>query len=374
MPRMDSPQPGNQLAKLLLIGEGKCGKTDLAGMAGGSGFNVLYLDGDVASQTIASLPIAARKNIYLLKCGDQIGEGGIRTTYAETFKRFVSHSTVVWNDTRQRLLDIRQDGMDGGQDEYWLIRPGKMDHTCVLVIEWTALAMSCMYWAANESGVDLGEVEERKEMRGVYQAAGEKLTQFLLLVQRAPCHVIALSHPQEFTKTQKPDNKTVGATKESDLKVLWTKMVPKSCSNNHALSMAKYFTDVAWLEPDMQGVRHVDFRVDRERISGGHFNERLRVGDRSKPSADDFSFAQLVKKLGGTIPTGGAPTDHWLTIQTGYQSGAVAKPSIILAKPATPSLVGITPAKPPVLQSQPASPVKGMLNLSGLKASGPVKA
>lgn len=371
MPRMDNPPPTNQLAKLLLIGDGKCGKTDFAGMAGASGFNVLYLDGDVASQTIADLPLAARKNIYLLKCGDTIGEGGIEPVYTHTIKSFIGKSLFVWNDSAQRQYNMLVDGQANTTDEFWLIRPGLMDHTSVLVLEWTALANSTMLWAAKEHGVDLGEVDvdERGAMRNVHRSAGEKLTQYLIAIQRAPCHVICLSHPQEFVKTQRPDGKTGKETKEIDLKTLWTKMVPKSCSNNHAMSMSKYFTDIAWLEPDMLGIRHIDFRIDRERISGGHFNAKYAIADREKKDSTGFNFAHLVAKVGGIIPGGGSDIDSWLSIQMGFDATPKPKAALSLAANGSKPSVVSTPSIAAIPNSQPL----GVLNLLNLKSSGPAK-
>lgn len=369
MPRMDQAAPKNQLAKLLLIGEGKCGKTDLAGMAGADGFNVLYLDGDVGAQTIAGLPTQAKQNIYLLNVSDRYTDsGGIETFFAQFFKAWTTKKHIVWNDSHQRPYSVIADGQVNETDEFWTLRPARMDHNTVLAIDsWSSLSQSCMQWAANEYGVDLGEVgDDRKDMRKVYQAAGEKLTQFLLAIQNAPCHVIVLAHPQEFVKTKKPEGKTIRGMAEGDLKVLWTKMVPKSSSNNHALSMAKYFTDVAWLEPTLTS-RFIDFRVDNEKISGGHFNAKLEIGDRDKKTTG-FTFAELVRKIGGTIPTEPQAIDSWLTIQTGYEQVG-AKKVVLEVKP------GVKVQTAAVTQNPPPNkaPAKGMLNLGALKSTVPAQ-
>lgn len=367
MPRMDSPKGSTQLVKLLLIGDGKCGKTDFAGMAGASNFQILYLDGDVASQTIADLPLEARRNVYLLKCGDDFNDsGGIDPTYALFFKKWITQPTIVWNDSKQRIHDIQRDGTSNEEDEYWLIRPARMDENCILVIEWTALAHSAMQWAANEAGVDLGEIDERKEMRGVYQAAGEKLTQYLLAIQRAPCHVICLSHPREFIKLTPPAGKTIGNIKEKDMQIAWTKMVPSSSSNNHALSMAKYFTDVAWMQAGLMGKREIDFRIDNNRIGGGHFSDKFTVPNRDKDEKSGFTFANLVKKIGGTIPSEIPSIDHWLTIQQGYEVKVPQKKQVVLGGKPTQSPAGTSA---PVLQQ----PKKGVISLGGIKQRVPNK-
>jgi len=357
---MDKPLAGNQLAKLLLIAEGKAGKTDFAAMAAAEGFNVLYLDGDVASQTVASLPLDAKQRIYLLKCGDAFGEGGgIEPNYAHFFKDWISKPMIIWNDSRQRLYSII-DSDKNEEDEFWLLRPARMDHTCVLVIEYTRLAHSAMQWAANQAGVDLGEVDERKDMRGIYQAAGEKLTQYLLAIQRAPCHVICLTHPKEYVKLTPPTGKTIGNTKEKDMVVAFTKLVPTSSSNNHAFGMSGNFTDVAWMITSVTGDREIDFRIDANKICGGHFNAKFKVANRDKNEkpGSGFTFGTLVRKLGGTVPgKEGAPINHWLTIQTGYEPPKKITPKAL-----------VVPRK---ADSSPAAPKKvegtGMSVLAGLK-------
>ena len=72
-------------------------------------------------------------------------------------------------------------------------------------------------------------------------------------------------------------------------------MVPKSTSKPHGLTMAKYFTDVAWMEASRMGERLLNFKLRHTHVSGGHFDD-------SKPMAD-YSFEALVKKIGGSIPT-----------------------------------------------------------------------
>lgn len=368
MPRMDNVAASDQLVKLLLIGDGKCGKTDFAGMAAADGFNILYMDGDVGAQTIATLPIEARRKIYLMPCGDQLSDSGsLVPTYTGTVKKFISSPTLVWNDSRARLHTALDKDADLENDEFWLIRPSRMDWTSILVLEWTALVNSTMAWAAEEHGVDLAEVDERGKMRSVYQSAGEKLTQYLLMIQRCRMHVIVLSHPAEFVKTKRPDGKTVKETKEGDLKTLWTKMVPKSCSNNHALTMAKYFTDVAWLEPDAMGNRVIDFRIDREKISGGHFNDKFQIRNRDQADKSGFSFADLVKKIGGTVPDRDTGIDHWLTIQTGYEAPGAKKAATLVVPKAT------TPSNSTVSAPAAVSQVKGLAGLAGLKQRGPAK-
>jgi len=358
MPRASQASPQHQLVKALVIGEGKCGKSDWAARAAEAGFNVLYMDADVGSQTIAGLtrdeinPVnpSVLDRIFILNCSDELVSGALDYRFVNMFKKFCTASpTFRWNDTQGREFSISQDG-DPCADEIWEIKPAAMDHNSVLVIDsWTALAQSAMNWACDELGLDPIEISEaeRVKMRGVYQAAGEKLTMFLQMIRSARCHVIVIGHPREFTKTEKTPGKSV-AQRESDMKVLWTKMVVRSSSNNHAFEMPKYFTDLAWIEVDAMGRYMIDFRASNDRISGSHFNARVNT-------RNEGSFANLVKHVGGTLPNengGPASIDSWLTIhESGFSLGdATKKPGLVLGG-----------------KSAPASTVKGVGGLSLLK-------
>lgn len=314
MPRGNNAKPEHQLVKALIIGDGKCGKTHWAARAAEGGFNILYMDADVGSQTISQLPVNLKERIFIMNCADEVIAGGMQPRFVEMFKKFcTANPKFIWNDTQSRQYSIINDG-DSTDDDVWELFPARMDHTVVWVIDsWTALVQSCMRWAAEETGVDLAELgpQERNQMRGVYQAAGEKLTFFLEMIRSVRCHVIVIAHPNEFVKTKKPDGKTIQGMKEGEMQVLWTKLVPKSSSNNHALTMAKYFTDIAWLEAGAMGDYKIDYRPSEEKISGSHLNKRL-------DSSGDGSFVNLLKAVGGELPA--ADTfDHWLVIhEDGY--------------------------------------------------------
>lgn len=335
MPRGNEAPPEHQLAKILVSGGGKVGKSDWAARAVEGGFNVLYLNGDVAAQTIAGLktdkthPVKPElvNNIYLLNMQDELIDGAMNHRFVNSFKRFCAASPKFrWNDSKSREFEILTDG-DPCQDVIWEIMSGRMDHTSVLVIDsWTSLAQSCMTWASIKKGVSLEEViDDRDKMRDIYQAAGEKLTYYLTMIRSAKCHVIVIGHPREFTKTEKQAGKTARESKEADMKVLWTKTVPASCSNNHAFGMSIYFTDLAWIEVDGMGNYKIDFRPTTERLSGSHLNF---IGD----ARGEGSFCNVVKKLGGTLPGVALPPDRWIKIhEPGFSlAESTKKPALIL--------------------------------------------
>lgn len=346
MPRMDTPSPSESLAKLLLIGDGKVGKTHYAGMAAAAGFNVLYFDGDVGRPTLASLPIEARKRIYALDVADTIRGGVKDSRFIDTMKEFSALSVFRWNDTKSQIAARNK---DDPTDEIWEIRPAAMDHTCVFVLDsWTGLSESMMSAAAIAHSVDIADATT-SEMRPVYQSSGLKSVQMLQVIRSMRCHVIVLAHPDEFSHTTKPDGRKVKDIKETELTVDWTKMIPKSTSKPNSLQMAKYFTDVAWAEVNGSGSqRLLNFRLDEGRISGGHFNDRKSV--------DEYSFANLVKQIGGHVPQGDVPVDHWLRIIPGSE---VIEGEVVASSP--------TPSEPvKALQGNSSAGAKSISGLAGL--------
>lgn len=316
MPRMDQAPPDERLVKLMLIGDGKIGKSFFAGMAANDGFNVLYLNGDVATQTLSLLPIEAQRRIYMMNLADTI-MGGVRDTkFIDSMQAFTSQITVRWNDDLQRIAS-RNDKTN----TIWEIKPGKLDHNTVLVIDaWTGLVESIMQQAALANGVDLANASTT-QMRPVYQSSGLKATAMLQIIRAVKCHVIVICHPDEYQHKTAPEGKRVQDVKENDMVIDWTKMIPKSTSRPHGLQMAKYFTDVAWMEMSPSGKeRRLNFTVKADRISGGHFD--------GTKSTEEYSFANLVRKIGGHVPDPNhtPPIDGWLTIvEPGEAADAEAK-------------------------------------------------
>lgn len=300
---MDSPPTKNALVKLLLIGDGKIGKTHYAGMAA-ERLNVLYLDGDVGAQTLATLPESVRKNIYLLSMQDRI-DGGVRSSdFITAVAEFTSNIKFRWNDTHSRVAKRSDKGVD-----IWEILPAKLDQNDVLVIDsWTGLTESIMLKCAQANGIDLANATTL-QLRPVYQSANLQATALLQVIRSVRCHVIVIAHPDEYTHMTKPVGRRVSDARESDMIIDWTKLIPKTTSKPQGLNMAKYFTDVAWGEMSPSGKeRRLNFQVKNDRVSGGHFTE-------SKSADDDYSFTNLIKQIGGAIPTEAvSPEGRWLNI------------------------------------------------------------
>jgi hypothetical protein len=304
MPRMDQAPAEQRLLKLLIIGDGKMGKTHYAGEAAGAGFNVLYMDGDVGAQTLAMLPANAQERIYLMDVRDTV-MGGIRETkFIENFVEFCNTPRVRWNDSKQRIYS-RADKAD----VQWEIRPDQMGPDTIFVLDsWTGLTESMTLKGQKANNIPRVEEARMSQLRPVYQSAGLMATTALQLIRALKCHVIVIGHPDEYQHLVAPEGRKVGDVQERDLIIEWTKRICKSTSKPHGLQIAKYFTDIAWMEVSPAGERRLDFTLKPNRIGGGHFN--------GCKSVTEYSFANLVKQIGGFVPPAGRPVEvpNWLTI------------------------------------------------------------
>jgi hypothetical protein len=302
MPRMDQPLQSKSLIKLLLVGDGKVGKSRFAGEAAAAGFKTLYIDGDVAIPTLNQLPQKAKDNIYLLPAHDTISNGQRDTRFCDLIQAFTTNIKFRWNDTESRIARPNDTG------EIWEIQPSLMDESCILVIDsWTALCESIALKAAVANGVMLTDAT-MNEMRPVYQVSGNIAKSMLQVIRAMPCHVIVCAHPDEYQHKVAPPGRKLADIKEKDMVIDWTKMVPMSTSRPQSLNMAKYFTDVAWIEVSPTGVRKLDFRTKDTRVAGGHFDG---FEDTVK-----YAFAELVKIIGGQIPGPDTNVDRWLKVLT----------------------------------------------------------
>src|SRR5690606_15260239 len=115
MPRATNLSASSTLIKALIIGVEKSGKTDWAARAAEAGFNVLFLDGDVAAATINQLPEAARKRIFYLDFSDNFAGGKEDTRMIDLMYDFFTSTKFVWNDSKEDKFVLRQ--YDAESDE-----------------------------------------------------------------------------------------------------------------------------------------------------------------------------------------------------------------------------------------------------------------
>src|SRR3546814_7615500 len=99
-----------------------------------------------------------------------------------------------------------------------------------------------------------------------------------------------------------PDRSTQRSVSEADMEIEWTRMIPKSSSKPHGLTLGKFFTDGGWMDVTRGGRRELSFKLDVTRSSGGHLDSK---GDRR----ESHSLAEVVKAIGGPIPDPYRPED-----------------------------------------------------------------
>lgn len=361
MPRGTNLSPSQTLLKALILGDPKAGKTDWTMRAAEAGFNVLYMDGDVAGQTVAGLSNAAKNRIFYMDIADKL-DGGVDPHMIQTVADFFTTSRFLWNDSKQRAYSRAKDEHDpetgAALDEIWEFRPGKLDHNWVLAIDsWTTLSYSAMLAKAQDQGVSLADVE--KIERGLYQGVGNRLTNILATIQKAPCHIVVIGHPAQYEKTASPSGKTVREVKETDRVIEWTKMIPKSSSNPHGLTMGKFFSDIGWIDVDKFGKRKLNFKITSERVSGGHLEG---AGD----PRGEFDFASVIRAIGGKVPdlsAGDPPLGEGLII---HPAGTFIPAAAKSVNPLASKSAASTTSGPLTPGAKPTA-VKGLGGLAGLK-------
>lgn len=357
MPLGNNLPASMKLMKLLLLANERVGKSDYALRAAESGFNVLYVDGDGAQRTLEQINDFGKARIAYFNVMDRIVDGHYEHRMIDFAADLFGSTKVIWNDTLQEPWNRATQKAE--ESEIWEIYPSKLDHTWVCVMDsWTALSMSALAHKAEDLSIDLADVE--KVDRKIYSGVGNRLTQLALIMKGAPCHIIVCGHPAEYAKKRAPEGKVVRNIKEEDMITEWTRMIPKSSSNPHGLTVGKNFTDIAWIDIDLAGRRKIDFDISQSRTSGGSITGK---GD----PRGDYSFANLIRQSGGFVPgDAGAPMTPALVMykKGEWQPAAIAQPK--------PLVLGAKPAASPTIQIP--APNKGLAGLLNKATTGETSA
>ena len=302
----------------------------------------------VAIQTLlakdSGLSAEALARVSYFNIADYVDEKGVYVPFmAKFFVEFCTSGVLTWNDSKQRIFDrntyesnadVDEEGnrtVHGG-DEVWQLRPAALGPDTVIILDsWTTLITSLQQWKAADLNIDLLDVE--KIERDMYTGTAHKATQFLQLLRGLRCNLIVIGHPREYQKKSPPAG-SKGQVAEKDMKLDWSKMVPVSTSNPHALTMGKNFSDIGWVEVNAMGARTIDFKPTNERVIGGH----LAI----KGPVKELSFAHLVEQIGGQIPTD-ASADAWLTqfAPGEFQIAGSAKKPLLGSNPSTATQVKV---------------------------------
>ena len=322
MPRANNME--GKPIKLLLVGSSKSGKSHLAMQAALSGFNLFYLDGDVASGTLAQQPTAIRERVMYLDLKDAYDNGSYVPRFSMLLHKMMHQSPFLWNDTQNRLY--KPDAQP--TDDVWKIRLTRLGMNDVLVIDsCTSLSYSIMREIADRGGIDLTDVERAD--RSVYAAARNKMTGILNMLQAAPFHVIVIAHTEEWEQRKRKPGLVKDSGKEDNQIIVGTRQVPMAVSKSFGSTMPKFFTDVGWLSVTPTGTRMIDFGATEDREAGGRFIDKKTV--------EEYSFAAICKAAGVTLPGASNP----LAI-AGIEE--VKAEELQLAAPAVTLTPGIAPA------------------------------
>lgn len=320
----------------LMIGHTKMGKTDWLVQAVIDGFTAIVIDKDNAMATLAhrlrDQPVEVQQRLiyFAPKRMSQFIEG------------FMSEAIYRHNmrtNERVSFMDLQPD------DRIMEIIPSRIPSNVILnVNSWTSLSNDIIEAKAERSKIDLFDID--KHTREIYGAVGFRATQFAIMLQNAPFHVVVEAHPGVFERKERPTG-VVGDVDEKQMIIKETVMIPLSVSMPHGFTMGKFFNQIGWFEVDRMGNRKLDFRTIHGRIGGGTPGG---VGDPRK----EYSFSNL---FGGGNPTARIDPDKpWLRYITGEELKAQtgAKPGLQSGNIKTPAQVTTTPQAAAPAQTQPA--------------------
>lgn len=339
--------------KMCVIGNSKVGKTHYAAQAAADGFKVLYIDGDVSIPTISQFDDDAKQRIFHLPFGDQIDDNGAYIPrFSLLLRKFLSSGKMMWHDEKSRTVIDKKDAGDPVVE----LNAAGFDHEWVIVIDsWTSVAHSIMSLTALNAGVDLADMD--KASMSIYGNANNLATDLLSRIKNLRSHVIVIAHPDEFIKYKVKKGNVQDNMRTANREVESARLIPKSTSRPHGLTMAKHFTDVAWIEVTPMGKRIINFESSPDHEGGGRFDGKLPI--------DEGAFARLVKRAGGQVPVDakvGSPSDALVFIPE-YE----AKMGRLTGNP---SIVNPNPANAPAqvkLGAAPKTTASGLAPLSLVK-------
>lgn len=265
MPTLDQPTTNHPGTHLLLIGATKTGKTRyLAGMAI-DGFYIVYVDNDNGYGTLMALlkdhPEAQKRVFYIAT-----------QNIWEFCSHFFGRTVFSWN--------LEQDipfakGTAKPDDVILTMRKADIPKGVVLAFDsWTSISIRLLEKAAKATGITIEDFREGGQ--DAFGSANRSANQMLMNIQGYPHTVVMQAHPDNYEIRVSPPGQAKDVTKQANqiIKANWE--VPYSVSRPHGFSMGKFFSDIGWMGIDPVGKFTLDFRQQKDRVSGG---SPQKIGD-----------------------------------------------------------------------------------------------
>lgn len=280
MPKATSSSLAHEQLRVLAYGEPKTRKTLWALKAAEAGFNVFDFDFERGHQIIQAVKPEAKERIGII----DLAVTNNREPGLEFFTRFIKGEKFVWDEATKRVVPVGAEW--NPEHSHIAINSREMSYNDVIIFDsWTESVDQLVARFARENSIDLSEAA-KQEWEG-YRWCGALASWFLQNLKTLPCHVIVTGHSYKYEKKKGQGKQQVTE---------WSKIMPKSVSGNHSLSLAGQFTDIIFFE--LIGTSTMlDVRPDPDRQAGSRFIEPNRYG------FNDLQFSTLADKQGFT-PSG----------------------------------------------------------------------
>lgn len=262
-----------------VYGAPKTRKTLYAGSAAIAGYNVLLFESDRSEKILTTLPPEAQARIHHFDIADDIAKS--RAAYElSVFIDFMFRRVPFWWDCRDRKFGVVEPVASVPRYRIDTTQLGLND--IIVIDSWSSLANSLMLRYNNEH--NRNPLDAPKSEWDGYGWCGRMAEGILASLVAAPCHVIVIGHTDVFEK-------------RSGDRVIDTRLIPKSTSRPHGLSLGKYFDDFLYFRAAGQ----------KTYIETGLSNER-EGGSRKIPQGtydwEKLGFANCVATYGIRPPDG----------------------------------------------------------------------
>lgn len=246
---------------LLLVGDTKVGKSWYVTQCVKDGYLVIYVDSDNGISALRrALTKEQQKNVIYLGTEKP----------ARLVKNLLTDSVFRWNITADKEM---QSGLDKPDDKVVIMTPVNIPKGVILCVDsWSSVSLNAMGVSATANKTTLENMSnEGGKMQDVYGDAGMEATLICAVIQHCPFHVIVLAHGTIYERYEKPAG--VINPKQRDMILKETLKIPLSTSRPNGWTMGKYFTDIGWLEIDVQERRMLDYKARHGRVGGGTVNK-----------------------------------------------------------------------------------------------------